>query len=574
MAAACDTGTTWYPSDYLQPMRTFFRVIAVLLVVAPLLGQATSQRPPPQDKTPPGQPPVFRATTRLVQVNVVVHDSHGQPVTDLTQDDFSLSERGKPQRIAFFSMESATAAPAPAPVLPPHIFTNVLTQRTGVPVSVTVILLDLLNTSWSDQHYAREALVKFLSQIQPQDRIAIFALGQRSLTLLHDYTSDASSLLARMKAAKGQVASDLEASTLDPDTQQELRDLDLGGLADANESEADFFTTGRVVNTLAAFQAIAQHLSGLPGRQNVIWLSGGFPLTIGFDEVPQPGSTRDRRTFTPEMDAAVRALNNSNIAVYPVDARGLMVMPGFDASVRGSGRAGPPVMPRPGALSANTDAMKELADRTGGRAAYNTNDLARAIRRAIDDGRVTYTLGYYSSDDTQDGKFREIKVSVQRPHLDVRYRKGYFAMRPADNTPQTRQRDIRAAVWSPLESTAVAMTARVDFLEQPEPHTINVITQIDPSTLSFHKDGDRWKEELDIAYVQKDDGGIQQGQGAADHLTLALTDENYANVLKQGWIQQRRLPRQAAATTLRIVVRDVDSGSVGSLTVPFSQVPP
>jgi VWFA-related protein len=471
--------------------------VTLLLATIPLLGQAAPQAPARQGKPPAAETPVFRTTTRLVQINVVVHDNHGQPVTDLKQQDFTVLEQGKPQRISFFSMESATAVPAPPPALPPHVFTNVLAQRSAVPTSVTVILLDLLNTSWTDQHFAREGLVKFLAQIQPQDRIAIFALGQRSLTLLHDYTTDASSLLARMKNAKGEIATALEASTLDPDTQQELRDLGLDGLADANQTEADFFTTGRVINTLQAFQAIAEHLAGLPGRQTVIWLSGGFPLTIGFDEVPQIGSTREQRTFTPEMDAAMRALNNSNIAVYPVDARGLMVLPGFDAAARGSGGARG-AMPALRAMSANTDAMKELADRTGGRAAYNTNDLSRAIRTAIDDSRVTYTLGYYPTNEVQDGKFRDIKVSVNRPHVDVRYRKGYFAMRQADSTPATLQRELRAAVWSPLESTAVAINARVDFLEQPVPRTINVIVQIDPSTLSLTKSGDRWKGALDI----------------------------------------------------------------------------
>jgi len=519
------------------------------------------------------QPPVFRASTRLVQVSVVVHDRRGEPVADLKKEDFAISERGKPQQIAFFSMESAAAPATPPRPLPPHIFTNVVAQRGGVPTSVTVILLDLLNTSWADQHYARDALVKFLGQLQPQDRVALFALGKRSLTLLHDYTADASSLLTRIRALKGEIPGDLDASTLDPDTQQELRDLNLGGLADANEREADFFTAGRIVNTLDAMESIAQHLSGLPGRKSVIWLSGGFPLTIGFDEIPASGSTRDQRTFTREMDSAVRALNNSGIAVYPVDARGLMVMPGFSASTRGSARIGPGAMPRLGAVTANIDAMREIADRTGGRAAYNTNDLARAIRRAIDDGRVTYTLGYYSTDDAQDGKFRDIKVSVDRPHVDVRSRKGYFALRPADKTAEARKQDIRAAVWSPLESTAIAVNVRVDFIQQPQPDAVNVFVQIDPTTISFRKDAGRWKADLDIVYVQKDEHGVMQGDGTSDAMSLALTDENYAKLLREGLIHQRRFPRQSRAATLRIVVRDAETGAVGSVTVPFSQVP-
>jgi len=551
-------------------MRGPIGLIALLLAVPQTSPRATSPTPQPSA----GQTPVFRVATRLVQVSVVVHDSHGQPVGDLKKEDFAVTERGRPQQIAFFSVTSAdrSAAP-PASALPPHIFTNVFARNAGVPTSVTVVLLDLVNTSWIDQVYARKGLINFLGQIDPQDRIAIFALGKRSLTLLHDYTTDSASLVARLKKDRGEIPSDLAASTLNADTQEELLNLGLEALADANQREADFFTAGRVVNTLSTLEAIAQHLSGLPGRKNLIWLSGGFPLTIGFDEIPAIGSTRDRRTFTGEMDAAIRALNNSGVAVYPVDARGLMVLPGFDASVRGSGRAGPGGRSGMGALNANIDTMKELAERTGGRAAYNTNDLARAVRRAIDDARVTYTLGYYSTDETQDGRFREINVKVARPHLDVRYRKGYFALKPADDTPKTRADQVRAAVWSPLESTAIRVNARADFVEQPEPNSLNVFVQVDPAGIGFTKEGDRWKAQVDVVYIQKDEHGRMPRPGVTDTLSLAFTEENYAKARKDGLIRQRVLPRQPGAIALRVVVRDAASGSIGSLTIPFSQIP-
>jgi VWFA-related protein len=374
-----------------------------------------------------------------------------------------------------------------------------------------------------------------------------------------------------MKAEKGELSAPLDASTLDDSTQQELRDTGLASVADSNERVADFYTTNRVVNTLAAFEAIAQHLAGLPGRKSLIWVSGGIPLMIGFDEMPEAGgtfSTRDQRIFSPEMDAAVRALNNSGVAVYPVDARGLMPPPGFSASARAPLR-NPPSLAK---QNANTDAMQELASRTGGRAAYNTNDLASAIRRAVDDGRVTYTLGYYSADDVQDGKFRDIKIAVNRPGLDVRFRKGYFALRPAAQTVDSRRREMRAAVWSPLDSTAIPLGARVDLLEQP-PNTINVFIQLDPSTISFRKDGDRWKATLDVAYVQKDEHGRLTGDGDVDTLAMTLTEENYRTLMQQGMIRQHRSPRVAGATVLRIVVRDADTGAVGSVTVPMDKIP-
>jgi VWFA-related protein len=554
-----------------DPMRNIGNGLLLALILAS--SHRWAQSPPSSQAQPDGQTPVFRSGAHLVQVNVVVHDSHGQPVDDLKKEDFSITEQGKPQQISFFTIASADKPVGPAAPLPPHIFSNVLSENRDVPTSVTVVLLDLLNTSWTDQLYARKGLLKFFEQLQPQDRIAIFSLGHHSLTLLHDYTSDSASLVARLQKATGEIPTALDASTVNEEAQSELQRLGLDAVADANHREADFFTSGRVINTLSTLEAIAQHLAGVPGRKNLIWLSGGFPLTIGFDSVPSIGSTRDQRTFTHEMDAAIRALNNAGIAVYPVDARGLMVLPGFDASVRGA----PPVRPTAGppksaAITANQDSMKELASRTGGRAAYNTNDLTRAIRRAVDDSRVTYTLGYYSTDETQDGKFREVRVKVDRPHLDVRYRKGYFALRPADDTAKARKDEIRGAVWSPLEATALAVSARADLIDQPTPNTINLFVQINPAAVGFKREGDRMKAEIDIVYVQKDDHGRLLGNGISDDISLALTDATYAKAARDGLVRQHQIPRQPGATNMRIVVRDVATGAVGTLTIPFNRI--
>ena len=546
-------------------------VIALTVVAIAAAAQSASTPPPPAPNV--NQPPTFHAAAHLVQVSVVVHDSHGRPVDDLKKDDFSISEDGKPQQISFFWEASADRSAPPVAPLPPHIFSNVIAQNRDVPTSVTVVLLDLLNTSWTDQLYARKGLLKFFQQIQPQDRVAIFALGKHSLTLLHDYTTDSAALIERLQKATGELPSVLDASTPDTDAQSELRALGLDALADANQREADFYAGGRIVNTLSTLEAIAQHLSGIPGRKNLIWLSGGFPLTIGFDEVPTIGSTRDRRTFTRETDAAVRALNNSGVAVYPVDARGLMVLPGFEASTRGAPSMRPAdIAKRVNAPNVNLESMKELASRTGGRAAYNTNDLTRAIRQAVDDSRVTYTIGYYSTDERQDGKFRELHVKVNRPHVDVRYRKGYFALKPADDTAAARQEQIRSAVWSPLESTSLAINARADLVNQPAPNTVNVIIQIDPAGVSFKRDGDRWKGEIDVVYVQKNERGRLIGNGISDNMTLALTDANHEQAMKNGVVRERSVPRQAGAIAMRVVVRDVGSGAVGSLTIPFSQI--
>ena len=127
-------------------------------------------------------------------------------------------------------------------------------------------------------------------------------------------------------------------------------------------------------------------------------------------------------------------------------------------------------------------------------------------------------------------------------------------------------------MWSPLESTAIALNARADFVQEPEPNSLNVLLQIDPATVDFRQQGDRWNAVLDIVYVQKDEHGVVRPGGIADTLTLAFTDANFAKLGQQGLMRQRRFPRQPGASTLRIVVRDVSSGAMGSITIPFSQI--
>ncbi len=538
-------------------MRSLIRITAAACAL--LQGQA--QTPAPNIDQ---QPLLLRSNTQLVQISVVVHNRKGEPVADLKKEDFMLTEKGKPQTISVFSVESTGTLAAPAVKLPPHIFSNRVSERSGVPSSVTVILLDSLNTQWKDQTYAKQQLVKFLQQIHPEDRVAIYTLG-RGLKILHDYTTDSTQLLARLAKYNGQNLPDISAS--EPATGElQNNSLDFFG---ASQAESDFYTTNRVLNTLTALEAIAEHLASLPGRKNLIWLSGGFPLQIGFDEIPDINTpNRDQRTFSDEMSHAIRALNNANVAMYPVDARGLVVgdyLAKAESRTPAKRATFAPVVP-------NLDTMNELASRTGGRASYNGNDLDNAIRHAMEDAKVTYTLGYYPANAEPDGKFREIKVKVDRPGVNVRYRKGYFAMRDVKQDEKTRKSQLNSAVWSPLDATAIGLNARVDLIEKPEPNTINVFAQMDPGTLRLEQKNNRWVGKLDLIFVQKDEQGRQLPGGISDSLDLNFTKESYLKIMKTGIIYRRQFPRQAKSVNLRIAVRDAGTGSIGSLSVPFSQV--
>ena len=134
----------------------------------------------------------LRVTTRLVQVDVVVQDKKGQPITDLKQEDFEVTDQGKPQKISVFAIESNQKAIGRAEPLPPNTFSN-LPSRQGASQNLTVILFDTLNTGVIDQVNAKREVLRFLRQIQPQDRVAIYGLGAQ-LRVVHDFTGSAEAL--------------------------------------------------------------------------------------------------------------------------------------------------------------------------------------------------------------------------------------------------------------------------------------------------------------------------------------------------------------------------------------------
>jgi VWFA-related protein len=266
-------------------------LLATSLLTLAVVAQApATQAPaaPPATQTPAPPPDVvFQTTTRLVQVNVVVHDHQGKPIADLKKEDFTITEKGTPQQIAFFSVDTSDKPVSAGVKLPPHIFTNQLAQRAGVPSSVTVILLDSLNTRFADQVNARKAVIDFLLQIKPTDHVAIYRLSSQ-LQILHDYTTDASDLIKRLQQTNTEML---------PQT-DEGSGFDLGPMIGRGPSAA-FFTNDRILRSLSAMEIIANHLASVQGRKNLIWVSDGFPLAIG-SIMGSP--SQEQRTYSAEVD--------------------------------------------------------------------------------------------------------------------------------------------------------------------------------------------------------------------------------------------------------------------------------
>jgi VWFA-related protein len=558
---------------------------------------------------------VIRVDTRLVEVNVIVRDQNNRPVEGLTQGDFTVYDRNKEQKIALFSVGSVHKLEKPAAPLPKGIYTNRPEQRVESPTTVTVVLLDAVNTRIEDQAYAKGQFIKFLSQIRPGDRVAVYALGNQ-LRILQDFTDDSKALLNSLARFRGDALPYVGDSEPDPGNSGD--DAMNKWLNDKNALMADNAIRNRVRATVGAMEAIANHIGHLPGRKNLVWITGSFPFTVGqhatesitnwedipdptqgaakgtggstksavsggvgatysvygFDNNSLPGNTQPARevfaAFEDDLLRATRALNDADIAVYPVDARGLLAVPKI-MTAQSSGiikpnRLGSQALPPLSLAPAGMNTMQVMAENTGGRAFYNTNDIQHAIRDALDDSEVTYTLGFYADASALDAQFHKLKVVVDRKHVEVRYRMGYMA-RPA-GAPGADEREavINDALWSPLDSSGVSLAARVEKAQEPKPNSLRVMVSVDPSDLLFAEHEGRHTVSVEFAFALLAADGrnldtIHQVK------TMDLDAKQYQELSKLFVVSKTFEPNPAIAQ-IRVILLDRGSGRLGSLTLP------
>jgi len=524
-------------------------------------------------------PPAITATTRLVQVSVVARDKDGAPAAGLKSEDFRVQVDGRPQKINFFSVDSTGLSPAPSAPLPPNTFTNILAARGQAINGITVVLLDLMNTRMTDRMYARQQLIKYLEEIQPQDRIGVYVFNRR-LRVLHDYTADMSEFQKKLADAKSRLINVSGMETPDAlDREQSEFDMAFIGRG-GNAEERQFYMRNRILGTLEVFKFIATHLERVPGRKNLIWVSGAFPLLFDYEKRNIMGVD-----FIDELDATVRALDQANIAVYPVDARGLTTPAGFDASRRsagnnasgvptspGNGRAlseRPPSGPRTGAAERRENAahatMEDIAHQTGGRAWYNTNDLAKAIHDAVADSTLTYTIGFYPTDEKGGRDFHKLKVETARGHVNLHYRSGYLDIPPASPDQAQRLLQLHDALWSPMDATELGLTVHA----ARSAAMLDLQVTIQPDGVQLKQDADRYVGHLDMLIAQRDSRGDEL-EAPFDTIDLKLLADTYRKFTADGLPVHKTLTLSAQAETVRIVVRDAGSGMIGSLTVPLT----
>ena len=498
-------------------------------------------------------------TTRLVNVDVVVTDKKGNPAPGLTQKDFTVLDDGKPQQIALFSEASTRAPVKPALTLQPDIYTNLLDQHGGVPPSVTIILLDSLNTSLQDQAYARDQVFRFLQQIQPGDHIALYTLG-KTLRVLHDFTTDASSLIAALSQYQPSKEGQMQA--------QRIRPIPLaggGGFEGQIIAQINSFVRSVTENqeyvvrendqkiTDLALNAIADHAAGIPGRKNLIWVAGSLPFCFCSPGARSPDfySPINGAYFRYPIAPTVQHLAEANVAVYPVDARGLM----------GWGFTGGMSIP-----------MQNLAKLTGGLAFHNTNDIMGSIREAVDDAKSSYLIGYYPDHHDWKGEFRKLKVEVDQPGMEARARSGYYAN--PDVAVSQNAKDVNAALaamaWSPLNATGIDFAARVTPVPSDAARKVTVTVRFDPHGIRFTSGNGSETASLQYAVFELDGkGNILTGTDKPAKVTIS--EAEFQLGLKEGMGFSFTLPLFTKAETLSIILRDEESGIAGSVRVPLDK---
>ncbi len=518
----------------------------------------------------------IRTSTRLVLVDVVVRDKKGQPITGLKPDDFTVEENGKKQKIATFTPPGANQGSPKTP--PPGILSNhpEFLKPPGVP---TVLLLDAANSGFQDQAYGRSQMMKYaLEQNQAGKPMAVMALTDR-LQVLQNFTTDPKILTTAINNLRPQ-SPILQSGTPAPNL---VADAGLGGTAStaisvAQSQLADFQSAvvagykleRRTVITLQALQDLSRMLSGFSGRKNVVWLTADFPLdlipadlniqnselladlpnvrqnSVGKNNVS--GQYQDRvLKYGDAIKQAEAALASAGIAIYPVDMRGIMTS-GIDNNT--------------------TFALQDIAAETGGKAYTNQNEIKDGIALAVADENASYSLGYYPENKKWDGKFRSIKVKLDRGDTEVRYRKGYFALDPTLDKDWKPDQEVAGALQMSAPATQVSFMAQI---KPTDPGKARVVFLIDAHTLSTEDVSGGKRINVTFYSGVYNSSGKNLGGARSIKVEHTFDAATLQQVLDKGLMVPLDIDAPSDGKEIRLVVLDNKTGLIGSVRGPLTQ---
>jgi VWFA-related protein len=579
-----------------------------------LIGSLYAQTPAPA--APGAQPPVplLKQNVRAVVVDVVVTKSD-QPISGLHQQDFQVVEDGKPQTIDFFEEHTAKTLPpgslAPLPQMPPNVYTNVPPAPESD--AVNVLLLDSLNTEKQDQAYVHKQILNFLKTMQPGTRCAIFILGSR-LRFVQGFTTDTSVLTAALNNKKAGFSPEKDPSSRSLQDNQDEKDqlatmtmMSNGltaGVEAVGKAQADFAVfqfAQRASMTMEALQYLARYLGGVPGRKNLIWFASEFPVNV-FPSPAQKQELNYARVYASDVKKTADLLTISRVALYPIGAEGMMNDHWMEAGNTGPVSAGAGTT-NPGRASGGAEiardrleensaradniiAMERLANDTGGKAFYNTNDLNAATMHAIGDGSHYYTLVYTPTNKKMDGQYRRIEIKLNQGNYKLAYRRGYNADNPTAGEAKPETDPLRPLLLHGLpDATQLLYGVRVvPVSPQPEPNATragknpNLTGPVTRYSVDFMI---RWTDvQLEASPQETHSGKIQLGLLAYDRngnavnwiggtQMMNLKPDNYAAIQKSGIPAHMEIDLPNTEVYLVTGVYDWSTGKAGTLEIPI-----
>lgn len=570
--------------------RTYGCLILLVILAGAvwLLAQSSGQVPAP----------TVRVNTRLVLVDVVVTDKQGKPVSGLKAEDFTIEEKGKKQKIAFFQTPEEAQKQNTPPQLGPGLYTNKPEFRSpGGPL--TVLLLDAANTPFRDQAYSRQQMLKYVTQqFKPGMRMAVFTLTN-SLEVLQDFTGNPEVLAAALR--KYQPQEQILQSAVPPPVSAGAESLGAGQATQVAQVEAiaqgfqsaqvGYALDRRVEITLNAMASLARILGGIPGRKNIVWLTAAFPFELipeernvseaelladlpniqhkGVDTIAAGSiAGTERQSYAGKIREAAAQLATAQVAIYPVDVRGLISGVEFareDAANRQTSSGSDRAKARMSDVSASQETMKAVAEETGGRVYINQNEVAAGVALAMDDNNASYSIGYYPEDKKWDGKYRSIKVKVARDGVQVRHRHGYFAIDPSQQKDRKPEQQVADALRDNAPATLVTFSAQV---KPGEKGKIAIAYLVDANSLSA-EDVSGGKK-LSFAYYAalfSPEGKMIENRSQKAEQTFK--EDVYRQILQQGILLKLDLDAKADKGQLRLAVQDLRTGMVGTIDAPM-----
>jgi VWFA-related protein len=517
----------------------------------------------------------FKSETTLVQVPVVVTDKSGNHIHGLTKADFTILENGKTQKISTLE-EIIPAATTNTTIAgnPGGVFSN-LTPDESKPRSLTVVLLDEVNTPFLDQSYGRQQLIKYLANhLDSSQATGLMVLTNKGLSVLSPLDSDPATLITILKKASGKVSemetfsNDAKAVAAGQAQAGALGGIHMGDSPEnrirafmlaADSTNATNIQSRAIETTLRGLLSIALSVTGIPGRKSLVWVTGSFPFDLdSFGSVP--GDANLRALY----ERTLNALNDAQVSMYPVDARGLLTDPTFAGDSMPS-MLGPGV---PEGLRQSTlNSLKNIAAMTGGVAYYNTNDLAGAFGRAAQDCSSYYALTYYQDHHNSKPGWRKLQVVVSRKDVDVRARAGYLVTEVAVNPELTHKADVEFALISPFESTGIPVTSQWQgLLADGSKRKIGFVLHVPAANVVDEADRNR----VDVEFVaQATNNGVPAGTVSRTVKGMIVPD-TLAKLKADGIIYNNFLSLSPGDYQVRFVVRDNLNGKIGSVIVPLT----